>query len=135
MVRRQNRDARVPWNPRREPARHALRHARQFRKGDALHRLLPLNLKGNVVGELPGRFLKPLVEGGHVRGEYTKDSSRKLGTASILGWGKHDGDEKITFNEDAELLDWAEQIARAKGTTLEEEVWQWRERRACRRLH
>jgi hypothetical protein len=23
------------------------------------------------------------------------------------------------------LLDWAEQIARAKGTTLEEEVWPW----------
>src|SRR5450631_2472756 len=65
MVRRQNGHARVPWNPRREPVGDALRHAGQFREGDAFNRLLPLNLKRNVVGELPGRFLKPLVEGGH----------------------------------------------------------------------
>jgi len=65
MVRRQNRDARIPWHACREPARHALRHPRQFRKGDTLDRLLPLNLKGNVVGELAGRFLESLVEGGH----------------------------------------------------------------------
>src|SRR5271157_2312899 len=65
MVRRQNGHARVSWHARREPVRHALRHPRQLREGDTLHRLLPLNLKGNVVGELPGRFLKSLVEGGH----------------------------------------------------------------------
>src|SRR5208282_4246036 len=65
MVRRQNRNARVPRHASREPMCHALRHPRQFREGDTLYRLLPLNLKGNVVGELPGRFLKPLVEGGH----------------------------------------------------------------------
>ena len=81
MVCRQNCDARIPWNPRRKPVRDALRHAGQFREGDSLNRLLPLNLKCNVVGELPGRFLEPLVEGGHVRGEYTKDGERKLGTA------------------------------------------------------
>src|SRR5271157_4578069 len=87
MVRRQNRDASVPCNPRREPARHALRHPRQLREGDPLHRLPPLNLKGNVVGKLPGRFLKTLIEGGHgFGGEYTKDSSRKLGTTPILRW-------------------------------------------------
>jgi len=33
--------------------------------------------------------------------------------------------KKITFNADADLLDRAEQIAKAKGTTLEEEVRQW----------
>jgi len=33
--------------------------------------------------------------------------------------------EKITFSADAELLDRAEQIAKKKGTTLEEEVRQW----------
>ena len=35
------------------------------------------------------------------------------------------GMRKITFNADADLLDRAEQIAKAKGTTLEEEVRQW----------
>ena len=33
--------------------------------------------------------------------------------------------QKITFSADAELLDRAEQIAKEKGTTLEEEVRQW----------
>jgi hypothetical protein len=33
--------------------------------------------------------------------------------------------QKITFSADADLLDRAEQIAKAKGTTLEEEVRQW----------
>jgi hypothetical protein len=33
--------------------------------------------------------------------------------------------KKITFSADAELLDRAEQIAKAKGTTFEEEVRQW----------
>lgn len=33
--------------------------------------------------------------------------------------------QKITFSADAELLDRAEEIAKAKGTTLEEEVRQW----------
>ena len=33
--------------------------------------------------------------------------------------------QKITFSADAELLDRAEQIAKEKGTTLEEEVPQW----------
>jgi hypothetical protein len=33
--------------------------------------------------------------------------------------------QKITFRADADLLDRAEQIAKAKGTTLEEEVRQW----------
>ncbi len=33
--------------------------------------------------------------------------------------------KKITFSADDDLLDRAEQIARAKGTTLEEEVRQW----------
>jgi hypothetical protein len=33
--------------------------------------------------------------------------------------------KKITFRADDELLDRAEQVARAKGTTLEEEVGQW----------
>jgi hypothetical protein len=33
--------------------------------------------------------------------------------------------QKITFSASAELLDRAEQIAKAKGTTLEEEVRQW----------
>jgi hypothetical protein len=33
--------------------------------------------------------------------------------------------KKITFNADAELLERAEQIAKAKGTTFEEEVRQW----------
>src|SRR5208337_442059 len=83
MVRRQNRHARVPWNPRREPVRYALRHPGQFREGDSLHRLRPLNLQGNVVGELPGRFLEALVESGHVRGEYTKDAWGKLGTGPL----------------------------------------------------
>ena len=32
--------------------------------------------------------------------------------------------QKITFSADADLLDRAEQIAKAKGTTLEEEVRQ-----------
>ena len=32
--------------------------------------------------------------------------------------------QKITFRADADLLDRAEQIAKAKGTTLEEEVRQ-----------
>ena len=32
---------------------------------------LALNLKGNVVGELAGRFLESLVEGGHVGGNLT----------------------------------------------------------------
>src|SRR5208337_5586215 len=86
MVRRQNRNARVTRHPRRDPVRDALRHAGQFREGDTLNRLLPLNLEGNVAGKLPGRFLEPLIEGGHVRGEYTKDGSRKLGTARILSW-------------------------------------------------
>src|SRR5260370_16794952 len=65
MVRRQNRHARVPWHPSREPVGYALRHPGQFRKSDTFNRLLPLNLKGNVIGERPGRFLEPLVEGGH----------------------------------------------------------------------
>ncbi len=33
--------------------------------------------------------------------------------------------QKITFSADAELLELAEQIAKEKGTTLEEEVRQW----------
>ena len=33
--------------------------------------------------------------------------------------------QKIRFSADEELLDRAEQIAKAKGTTLEEEVRQW----------
>jgi hypothetical protein len=33
--------------------------------------------------------------------------------------------QKITFSADAELLDRAEEIAKAKGTTLEEEVRKW----------
>jgi hypothetical protein len=33
--------------------------------------------------------------------------------------------KKITFRADADLLDRAEQIAKGKGTTLEEEVRQW----------
>jgi hypothetical protein len=33
--------------------------------------------------------------------------------------------QKITFSADSDLLDRAEQIAKAKGTTLEEEVRQW----------
>lgn len=33
--------------------------------------------------------------------------------------------QKITFSADAELLDRAEEIAKAKGTTLEAEVRQW----------
>ena len=33
--------------------------------------------------------------------------------------------QKITFSADADLLDRAEQITKAKGTTLEEEVRQW----------
>jgi hypothetical protein len=33
--------------------------------------------------------------------------------------------QKIRFSADADLLDRAEQIAKAKGTTLEEEVRQW----------
>ena len=32
---------------------------------------------------------------------------------------------KITFNADADKLELAEQIAKSKGTTLEEEVRQW----------
>src|SRR5271169_5956768 len=86
MIRRQNRHARISRNPRRKPVRDALRHAGEFRKGDSLNRLLPLNLKGNVVGKLSGRFLETLIEGGHVRSEYTKDGSGKLGTAAILHW-------------------------------------------------
>ena len=35
---------------------------------------LPLNLKRNVVGKLPGRFLEPLIEGGHVRRKYYRKS-------------------------------------------------------------
>src|SRR5271155_1173718 len=65
MIRRQNCHARVPWNPCREPVRHALRHSRQLREGDPLHRLLALDLKGNVLGKLLGRFLNSLVKGGH----------------------------------------------------------------------
>jgi hypothetical protein len=33
--------------------------------------------------------------------------------------------QKITFSADADLLDRAERIAKAKDTTLEEEVRQW----------
>ena len=33
--------------------------------------------------------------------------------------------QRITFSADARLLDRAEQIAKAKGTTLEKEVRQW----------
>jgi hypothetical protein len=33
--------------------------------------------------------------------------------------------QNITFSADADRLDRAERIAKAKGTTLEEEVWQW----------
>ena len=33
--------------------------------------------------------------------------------------------QKITLSADADLLDRAEQIAKAKGTTLEEEARQW----------
>ncbi len=33
--------------------------------------------------------------------------------------------QKITFSADADLLDRAEQIAKEKGTTLEEEVREW----------
>jgi hypothetical protein len=33
--------------------------------------------------------------------------------------------QNIAFSADADLLDRAEQIAKAKGTTLEEEVRQW----------
>jgi hypothetical protein len=33
--------------------------------------------------------------------------------------------QRITFSADADLLDRAEQIAKAKGTTLDEEVRQW----------
>ena len=33
--------------------------------------------------------------------------------------------QKITFSADEDLLDRAEQIAKEKGTTLEEEVRQW----------
>ena len=73
MVRRQNRHTRIPWHASREPVRNALRHPSQFREGDPLNRLRPLNLERNVPGELPGRFLESLVEGGHVGGEYTKD--------------------------------------------------------------
>ena len=52
-------------NPRREPVRDTLRHLGQFGEGNALDSFLSLNLKRNVVGELPGRFLESLVEGGH----------------------------------------------------------------------
>ena len=33
--------------------------------------------------------------------------------------------KKITFSADADLVDRAEQIAKAKGTTFEEEVRRW----------
>ena len=33
--------------------------------------------------------------------------------------------QKITFSAEADLLDRAKQMAKAKGTTLEEEVRQW----------
>jgi hypothetical protein len=56
-------------------------------------------------------------------GEYTKDSERKLGTAPILGGIM--AMQEITFSADSDLLDRAEQIAKAKGTTLEEEVRRW----------
>lgn len=65
MIGSQNRYPRVARNSRREQVGYALRHPRQFREGDALQCLLALNLKGNVVGELAGRFLESLVEGGH----------------------------------------------------------------------
>jgi hypothetical protein len=74
MVRCQDRHASIARNMGRKPVRHALRHARKFRESDALDRLLALNFKGNIVWKLAGRFLKTLVEGGHVRGEYTKGS-------------------------------------------------------------
>jgi hypothetical protein len=40
--------------------------------------------------------------------------------------------QKITFSADADLLDRAEQIAKAKGTTLEEEVRQWKARKSVK---
>jgi hypothetical protein len=73
MVCRQNRYAGIAGNPRREPVRDAFRHMGEFGESDALHRLRALDFEGYVIGEFTGGFLESLVEGGHVRGEYTKD--------------------------------------------------------------
>jgi hypothetical protein len=69
--------------------------------------------------------LESLVEGGHVGGEYTKDGKGKLGSAPILTSGEHEGDAEDYIECGRRLLDRAEQIAKAKGTTREEEVRQW----------
>ena len=59
--------------------------------------------------ELPGGFLESLVEGGHVRGEYTKDGWGKLGSWPISKWGQYIMVmKKITFNADPDLLDRAD---------------------------
>src|SRR5271166_3156260 len=75
----ENGDARVAWNPRREPTGDTLCHTGEFGEGDAFDCLLPLNLEGNVVGELPGRFLKSLIEGGH-------GSEKSYRKSRWLGW-------------------------------------------------
>ena len=115
-------------NPRREPVGDALRHPGQFREGDALDCLLALNLKGNVIGELAGRFLKALVEGGHVRGEYTKDSWGKLGTGPILRLGRNSKVmKKITFSADEDKIELAREVARSEHKKLNDAFRDWLE--------
>src|ERR1700686_1411012 len=99
MVRRQNRHSRIPRDACRKPVRPALRHPGQFGKRNPLHRLVPLNLKRNVVGKFPGRFLKPLVEGWHESEKILQENGKKaLGrvrarfrTVEVGELGSHSG--------------------------------------------
>ena len=65
MIRSQNRNPGIGRYATCQPLPNALRHVRQFGKGNALDGLSALNFKRHIVGKLSGRFLKTLIERGH----------------------------------------------------------------------
>src|SRR5208282_542765 len=98
MIGRQNRHPSVPWNARREPVRHALRHASEFGERNALHRLLALNLQRNIVRELPGRFLESLIERGHSPQEILQEIELPVPESSLRSNLGLPGAPDVTFD-------------------------------------